>query len=200
MTAGYEQITWICTRDQTTAKLLAASANKSSSGEVPYLRQIRTFRVSGMNAVDVVPGDVVVDCFQRRMIVTLTDHRPDLPWSMITAVYLRAVAVGTSARGVVCSISRPADRVGLDARREDQVEHHDVECVFTRSTNLEQSEETTRTPTAQDICHLERSVASKLRNGWSIWDGATRWRVDRVADLERLDRLPYAVVTATGLA
>lgn len=200
MTAGYEQITWICTRSQESSKFCAVASNKSTNGDVPYVRQIRAFRVSGRQAMEAVCGDVIIDCFGRRMTVVKADHRPELPWSMLTGVYLRAVAVGNSARGVVCVIQRPTEQAGLDARREDVIEHHDIECVFARSTITEVGTENVRNKLAQDVCYLDRSVAAKLRSGWSIHDGATRWRVDRVGDLEALDKLPYAIVTGTGLS
>ena len=198
MTAAFEQITWVCRRTQVSAKLFANGSYKSQSGEFPYLRQVRQFRVTGMHALEVVPGDVIVDSYSRAMIVTLTDHRPGLPWSMLTAVYLQAVSVGQSSRGVICVVMRPVDRGGLDARREDVVEFHDVECVFARSAVTEQTQETLRTKFNQDVCYLDRYVANKLQTGWSIHDGTSRWRVDAVRDIEKLDRLPYAVVSQTG--
>lgn len=196
--SAYEHVTWICARTQESAKLLAVASTKSTSGDVPYLRKVRVFRVSGMHAMDVVPGDSIVDTLGRRLIVSLTDHRPDVPWSSMTTVQLRAVPVGLTGRGAVCVIQRPEDRSGIDARREDVVEHHDIECVFSRSSSVDTTEETVRQTTASDVCYLDRSIAEKLRQGWSIHDGATRWRVDRVSGLELLDRLPTVYVTATG--
>lgn len=198
MTTATEWVTLIYRRSQESVRLCAVAANKSTSGQVPYLRQIRTFRVMGREVMYAEPGDIIADRHSRRLVIVETDHRPELPWSMLTAVYLRAVPVGSSARGLVCSVSRPRDVGGLNARREDEVTYHDVETVFIRSTITDTSEATATTKTAQDLAFLDRDIAAQLRIGWSLWDGSKRWRVDRVGDLERLDRLPYAIVTETG--
>lgn len=176
----------VCTFDETTAA-------------VPYVREVATLRIHDASAINMTVGTPVALCGQSWAVYELK-KRPKRGWVTAKVAHVRPEPATGAWRGGAIVVMRPVHRAGLDAATLDEVAFRNEAAVFAPLPKRRDSVEATAyETTAKAACYVPHNVGLDVAPGWSVWDGTDRWRVDDVADVGKVDRLPMLAVTKTGL-
>lgn len=181
--------------DDAATTMSAVVTFKPQDADLPYLRIEATARVHSAAGCKIPLGSFLFMCGKTWRVIATT-HRAS-GWATLTIVHMDTIGIGCWSGNVV--VCEPCVFPGTEAHNED-IEAFRTNVVITILRPTRDVHEGTVEYTRQLVSYMHHDDAARVKQGWSLHDGARRFRVDSVEDLERLSVLPHVRLTQTGFA
>lgn len=167
----------------------------AQDADLPYFRQEAKARIHSSIGCKIPLASFVSMCGKSWRVIETT--RRSNGWATLKIAHMAPIGVGSWSGNVV--VCEPCVFPGTEARTED-IDRFRTDVVIAMQRPTRDTYEAVRETTQQLVAYMEHSAAAQLRQGWSLFDGTRRFRIDSVGDLDKLSVLPFAKVTQTGFA